>query len=943
MKNSIKYRAQKYFQVLSFLFLGASLAYFLMPFIPFTQDLGRHLPFVNNSVIKTILAWFISIYIAGDVIKRRGLILVFILGHIFSIISMLLYILLTDTSYIMQFSPWSMDVLEYLLFSIFVDIVVTVPAIIFYLNLKNEVDSNNADEFKKENGFLKYLCLILSITFFLAAIGYHIGAYLPTTRDFFIQLPLVSNSAVKVAFMGMLCYYVYINIERNVSILNIVIVSHIISILCQALYAMSGRATAILDLTWMQMSEASILWGAVVLDSVITLIVLKAYLKYWNLKFGQPKFLHPGEFRALMALSEVILEGHETKKVITTQEIASGVDTYLNRMTAKKKWIYRVVLYLMQSIPVFYGKAPLSELDYSNKKDYLISQFYSRGKFIRNARNLLNNYIRAAIRLSQQICFVGYYNNPKVHPEIGYEFFSKRPRYNSLPIPEPKKHPLDVLLPKDITETSIEADICIVGSGAAGSILAFEMAKKGRNVLLLEKGKYTEPKDFNEDEVDMIGKLYGDGVFLQTEDFKFTILQANCIGGTTVVNNAVCFDMPDEILDHWNSTQGPDSGIDKTALELSFKHIRSFISVGTQDQTILNPGDDIIDQGLKTFDPNGDLIESGIVDANISGCFGCGYCNMGCKYGKKLSMLDTVLPWTQRDFPGKLKIIAECQTLKISYQSGSTKSADTLLAKLSDGRKIDIKAKTFILSAGAIASSYILKKSGLGKNLPVGKNLCFNVGSPVYGVFDKKIRAHDGLQIAHYYKPKKLDKIIFESWWNPPVSQAINMPGWFSNHFKNMLRYDQTLALGVLKASKSTGYIVNALTGGPGVKYAPDLEERKELAKGLKLAGEILFASGAKEVMYNTWNEVRYSSPEELNNLFKIVEETDELALGTGHPQGGNAISRDPSKGVVNENFQVHGFSNLYVCDASIFPTSVSVNPQLTVMALAYLAASKIQ
>ena len=95
--------------------------------------------------------------------------------------------------------------------------------------------------------------------------------------------------------------------------------------------------------------------------------------------------------------------------------------------------------------------------------------------------------------------------------------------------------------PNDVDKDVFETDICIVGSGAGGSIAAYELVKKGYKVLLVEKGRYIQPKDFTEDEVDMIGKLYGHGVFQQTEDFKFTILQGSCVGGTTVVNNARMF------------------------------------------------------------------------------------------------------------------------------------------------------------------------------------------------------------------------------------------------------------------------------------------------------------------------------------------------------------------------------------------------------------------
>jgi choline dehydrogenase-like flavoprotein len=53
-------------------------------------------------------------------------------------------------------------------------------------------------------------------------------------------------------------------------------------------------------------------------------------------------------------------------------------------------------------------------------------------------------------------------------------------------------------------------------------------------------------------------------------------------------------------------------------------------------------------------------------------------------------------------------------------------------------------------------------------------------------------------------------------------------------------------------------------------------------------------------------------------------------------------MSRNPALGVVDERFRVHGYENLYVCDASVFPSSITVNPQLTVMALADYAAARV-
>ena len=105
------------------------------------------------------------------------------------------------------------------------------------------------------------------------------------------------------------------------------------------------------------------------------------------------------------------------------------------------------------------------------------------------------------------------------------------------------------------------------------------------------------------------------------------------------------------------------------------------------------------------------------------------------------------------------------------------------------------------------------------------------------------------------------------------------------------------------------------------------------MIKGTKLAARIHFASGAMRVMPMTFRSRSYTSLEQVDELDEIVRDNTDIGLHTSHPQGGNAISRDPAKGVVDERFRVHGIENVFVCDASVFPSSVTVNPQLTVMA----------
>ena len=142
---------------------------------------------------------------------------------------------------------------------------------------------------------------------------------------------------------------------------------------------------------------------------------------------------------------------------------------------------------------------------------------------------------------------------------------------------------------------------------------------------------------------------------------------------------------------------------------------------------MLNPS------GTRYLQGAGRRLDAGVVQANIQGCFGSGYCNIGCKWGKKLSMLETALPWAQRDFPDRVRIVADCEVERIVTMSGSRKRVAYLRAKLADGRGVSVRARTYVVAAGAVASSYLLLRSGAGRGLPVGKGFSCNIGRAAYG------------------------------------------------------------------------------------------------------------------------------------------------------------------------------------------------------------------
>ncbi len=964
--NPEQRRLQLVLQILGYVFLAATFLYALGPLLGPFKNFFRQLPFVSNSVVKVYGLMLICLYAAGDIKKRFNLVPIFIAAHVLSLAAMLVFFIAIDTSYPVSIGKLQMPIGAVLLLASVLDLALCGVVTFFYVKARPSLVAlvlkgmkKNLQQFWQNTrrvfsaiglfrpapepveltGAEKWMRMALvgfGSLFALAALAYEAGPLFAKYRSFFVELPFVSNSAVKVGILAMLSFYAAKDIRNNLPIASIVIAAHLVSALAQLLFILCKDTGFIVAIGAHTLRLKHILWGAIALDVVIAAVLFLLYNRAWKARH-QLKFLGGIEYRTLAVLAEVLVRGD--KERLPPEEIAGRVDRYVSQIRARRLWVYRAVLYGNFFHPCLYLKAPLSELDEELRLRHLKKHFY-RDVLIKFFPTIIRQFVQQMIRVAKQLTYVGYYSDARTYKDVGYELFSQRDRTKRLPLRPIAAHPLKVQRSNELRVETLDADVCIIGSGAGGAILAYFLAKAGRDVMLIERGKYVEPREFTEDEVDMVGKLYADGVFQQTQDFSFTILQGSCVGGSTVVNNAVSFSPPEEVLQAWNDPNVHHADLNIKEVYESDAAIRKFLDIQKQEGVRLNPSGELFLKGVKKLNNGRQHMAADIVSANIKDCFGCGYCNIGCAYGKKLSMLDTALPWAQRDFPGRVQVVAECEVRRL-HANG--KSISRIEAKRSDGSKVNIRAKTFVLSAGAIASSYLLLRSKVGKHLPVGKNLCFNMGSYLTAEFDDEINAHDGLQISHFGIPQPWRGFVFETWWNPPVVQALNMPGWFEDHFNNMLRYNHMMAVGVLVGTAGNAQVKRALTGGADVAYKPAAEDLKKMADGLKTLGQILFNAGAERVLVNTAGYDVFNKPEELSRLDDITSDPSYLTLGTGHPQGGNGMSQDPKRGVVGPDFRMHGYDNLYICDASVFPGSLTVNPQLTIMTLAHYAASRIK
>ena len=780
---------------------------------------------------------------------------------------------------------------------------------------------------------LELVLRILTVAFLAQALIYPVlGLFGPA------EFPFVANSFAKDGLFFILCFIAAGDVRQNGWAAWLVVIGHVLIVVALLAMLAFGNHDSVSGTfgqpfgTGLSPTLQLLIWAAAATFLVtipLAIVLHKAAKARYSLSY-----LWPHQHRTAMAMAEVLVIGPDEK--LTPEQVAAGIDDYLNSFSAHEKWKSKLAFSALTAYPMIRLRPPFALMTPERRLDF-IERCFINDVVERRLPGKLRKTVQSMLVAAQQLAIIGYYADPRTASSTGYVPFSRRTRFPRAIKKLPSHRPvLDVSEPNEVDAEEITADVAIVGSGAAGSVLAYRLAERGREVVLLEGGRHVDPRDFVEDERVQFSRLFSDGGMQMSVDARFQVLQGKCVGGSTVVNNAVCYDLPERTLRRWNDPDGLDAGLDPNRLAQSFERLRSWLPVYSQNRSKqLQAGGTKMAEGIAKLGLDGN---GGVVDANIKDCLGSGYCNIGCAYGKKLSALDNILPRAQRQFDGAVRIFSECLAEHLDTRGDR---ATGVVCRLSDGRRLRVSANTVVVAGGALASSLLLQRSGLGGRL-AGSGLSFNVGAPLTADFREELHSYDGLQITHGYRPPGEEQLILESWFNPVGTQALMMPGWFRDHYENMRRYAHLSCIGVVVGSQRNGAVMATRGRGMKLTYEPTEADLRLMIEGTKLAARIHFASGALRVMPMTFRSRSYTAVDQVNELDEIVRDNTDIGLHTSHPQGGNAISRDPDKGVIDERFRVHGTENVYVCDASVFPSSVTVNPQLTVMALADYAAAGI-
>ena len=506
-----------------------------------------------------------------------------------------------------------------------------------------------------------------------------------------------------------------------------------------------------------------------------------------------------------------------------------------------------------------------------------------------------------------------------------------------------KPHGLNVTQASDISnaEVSLKADAVVVGSGAGGAIAAYKLAKAGKSVIVLEAGPYVPSEKFTEMLAVSMGTMYADHGGQANDTGDITVLQGACVGGSTVVNAALCFRTPDYFLDLWEKDFGRGN-LNGGTLDPHFDEVEKNLDIAPNGPVDTSSGAELIKKGMAKLD-----VPAGNAHRNVRDCGLTGMCFAGCKTDRKRSMLVTYLPWASAL---GAKIYADTKVTKVLDTDGTASGVEGVITDPATGEKkadIRVDAPIVVMAAGPIQTPLILQASDLANSSgQVGKNFACHPTLSISAEFDQSVNDFNGATHSLFMDRNTLPDdggyLLLNAVQDPVESSFQAEPGVGEDYVTYMTRYRNTIRLITLIHDENVGE-VSWVDGHKSIKYAVDDTDFERMKEGLKINARILFASGAKMLWIPTSQKLTIDSEADIDRVIDSLQnEPARYRYTSFHPQGTCRMGADPKTTVVNPLGETHDVKKLYIADASLLPTSIGYNPSETVYALSSYISDEI-
>lgn len=482
------------------------------------------------------------------------------------------------------------------------------------------------------------------------------------------------------------------------------------------------------------------------------------------------------------------------------------------------------------------------------------------------------------------------------------------------------------------------ADVVVVGSGPCGAVAAYELARAGKDVILVEEGPPFTVRDFELDGNLSMTRTMREGGLRTTRGTIMPTMQAVALGGGSLVNSAICVRPPGAVFERWAS--GFDlERTDRAHLDPHFDAIGEFLGIAPTPDAVQGRRNLLFRDACRTLGVSSEPIER-----NVRGCRGSGECFTGCRSRAKQSMDVSYVPAALRAGARVLTSL-RVQTIQHTGRRATGVAGHVVVPFSGGGRsgqthRFRIDAKAVVLAAGCTATPVLLRESGDLANLSgqVGRNLQFHPGVAIAGVFPEAVDPQFGATQGYQSLAFLGEGFKLETLWAPPPLLSMRFPGMGA---ELQARYAELPRMAVWDAIVSANRSLGAVRSRPFLTH-PELHWRLHpadlaiLRRALFVIAELFFAAGATRILPGVGG-----IPEQIERLddARILDSeavrAENLVMGGNHVFCTTRMHGDPTRGVVDEDGRCHDLENLYIADTGIFPQCPSVNPMWTGMALA--------
>ena len=466
-------------------------------------------------------------------------------------------------------------------------------------------------------------------------------------------------------------------------------------------------------------------------------------------------------------------------------------------------------------------------------------------------------------------------------------------------------------------------DYIVVGSGAGGAAIFNELARLNKEVLLIEEGTdFTKESSVSGNQVaaSFLEKYRNAGLSPVLGNPSFTFSEGIGLGGSTEVNGALFWRTPSKVIDEWVEFYKLQT---MQKLEEHFEFYEDTLGMNNSHSN-LAIDQNVVSRKLKEACTKLDwLVEP--AKRIAPRCQGLNYCATGCPNRSKNSMSLTLIP-EGRNLGGR--VMTNFKILKFELSNQVVTGVIGVDGKT--GRVETIRCNNLILSAGALATPEILFRSS---NLRFSRNqVGFHLNTKIICEYPDKVYASRGTIFTEQVQEFLEDRFVFMTSNFQPEYLALNLGSLDRRETERIFHQIDHMAI-ITVQIRPFGYGMQLHHKYSSSKFFRFQNNDRDLLRlSLIKAVEAIFLSGAKRVLLPFGTQFIESL--EQAKLAITSSSLQEWQLSSVHAMSTLPMRVGKSDKNVSEDGSISSFRNLWICDASIIPTTIGESPQETIMAL---------